>query len=228
MKITAVIPSAGKGQRIKSREAKPYIKISGKPILARTLEVLQRSRCIDEIIVASDERKKPNVRAIVKKYKLTKVKNIITGGATRFISVSNCLKHLDDDTDYVIVHDGVRPFITEDLIKRTLRAAQKVGASVAGVPLIPTIKKIDQRFRVISTPPRHQFWIAQTPQVFKKDIIVKAYKLAKRKRIKPTDDSMLVELSGRQVAMVEGSYRNIKITTPEDLRLAKVLWREKS
>jgi len=227
MKTTAIVPSAGRGIRIRSREAKPYLKLRGIPILARTLRALNSFSCVNEIIVAVDRNSKAKAGKIIKKYKINKVKVVIHGGATRFKSVLNCLSYLSDDTDCVAIHDGVRPFITEDVIRRAIRVAGKIGACVVGVPLITTLKKIDGSLRVISTPPRNRLWAAQTPQVFKKALIAKAYNSARKRKIKPTDDSMLVELLGKRVKMVKGSYRNIKITTPEDLKLAEILVRKR-
>jgi len=145
--------------------------------------------------------------------------------------VSNCLRFIAGDTDYILIHDGVRPFIDGDTIRRAVSAARKTGACLVGVPLIPTVKKVDGNLEIVSTPPRDRLWVAQTPQVFKKEIILKAYKLAHgfaerragRRRNVPTDDAMLVERLGKRVKIVRGSYRNIKITTPEDLKLAEVL-----
>jgi len=227
MKTVAIVPSAGRGIRIRSREAKPYLKLKGIPILARTLRALNSFSCVNEIIVAVDKSSKAKAEKIIKKYKINKVKVIIYGGATRFKSVLNCLSYLSDDTDCVVIHDGVRPFITENVTRRAIRVAGKMGACVVGVPLIPTLKKINGSLRVISTPPRNRLWAAQTPQVFKKALIVKAYNLARKRKIRPTDDSMLVELLGKRVKMVKGSYCNIKITTPEDLKFAEVLVKER-
>ncbi|PIU42126.1 MAG: 2-C-methyl-D-erythritol 4-phosphate cytidylyltransferase [Candidatus Omnitrophica bacterium CG07_land_8_20_14_0_80_42_15] len=227
MKTVAVVPSAGIGTRIKSRTAKPYIELAGKPILAHTLEALNNTSCIDEIIVAVDKASKIKAASLAKKYKIKKLKKVVCGGATRFDSVSNCLKELGDDVGYVVIHDGVRPFITENIIKKAIKVAKKTGACVVGVPLVPTAKKIDKNLKVVFTPSRKELWAAQTPQVFKKSIIVKAYKSAKNNGTIPTDDSMLVELLGKPVKMVMGSEYNIKITTPLDLELANLLIKKK-
>lgn len=224
MKTVAVVPSAGTGARIGLSTSKPYIKLWNKPILAYTLAALNNASCIDEIIVAVNRKDMAKAEHIRKKYRINKLRHIIKGGATRFESVSNCLKMLDNDTDYVVIHDGARPFITEDKIKKAIRVARgRVAACVVGLPLVPTLKKVDKRHTVVSTPPRYLYWTAQTPQVFKKELIVKAYELAKRKKLKPTDDSMLVELLGKKVKMIKGSSSNIKITTKVDLELAKIL-----
>ena len=221
MKIIAIVPSAGKGSRIKSKVAKPYLKLGNKPILAYTLETLERSDYISGIIVAVSQGRKKEALKIAKKYNIKKLKRVVIGGATRFKSVFNCLKYVDSDTDYVLIHDGARPFLTEDIIRRVILEAKKVGAALAAMPTTSTIKKVGKNLDVLSTPPRKELWEAQTPQAFKKEVIVKAYN--KNKKIKATDDAMLVELLGKKVKMVKGSYRNIKITTREDLELAKLL-----
>jgi len=223
MKVVAIVPSAGRGVRIKRRKPKAFLKIGDKPIIAHTLQALNKASCIDEIILAVSGSDEARAERVVKKYKIDKLTFIVRGGATRFESVSNCLRFIGGDTDYVLIHDGVRPFIDGDTIRRAVSAARKTGACIAGVPLIPTVKKVDGNLKVVSTPPRDRLWIAQTPQVFKKEIILKAYRRAGRRRNVPTDDAMLVERLGRRVKIVRGSYRNIKITTPEDLKLAEVL-----
>lgn len=223
MKVTAIVPSAGRGVRIKSRDTKSFLKIGGRPIIAHTLQALNKASCIDEIIVAVAKGDIARTERVAERYGIDKLKIIVQGGATRFESVSNCLGFLSSNTDYVAVHDGARPFIDEDTIRRAICVARRVGACVVGVPLIPTLKEIDKGLRIVSTPPRRRFWVAQTPQVFKKNLILKAYKSASRRKMPPTDDSVLVELLGKRVKMVEGSYRNIKITTPQDLKLARIL-----
>jgi len=223
MKVTAVVPSAGRGKRIKSRIQKPYLNLGGKPVLAHTLEALNSSSSIDDIIVAVDKNAITKAKKIIDRYKIRKVTAVVQGGRRRSESVYNCLKLVDTGCDYVVIHDGARPFIDEGTIKRALNAAKKGGASVAGVPLVPTIKVVDKNLNVVSTPPRHRFWITQTPQVFKRDLILKAYRSFGARKMDPTDDSTLVESMGVKVKMVMGSYRNIKITTPEDIKLAKAL-----
>lgn len=223
MKTVAIVPSAGRGARIKSREPKPYLKIGGKPIVARTLLALNGCSCIDEIIIAVARGQEARVESIARKYRITKLRAVVRGGATRFKSVYNCLRLINEDTGLVVIHDGARPFIDEDTIRRSIDVAKKTGACVVGVPLIPTIKQIDRSLDIVATPPRHRLWIAQTPQVFKRALILKAYRRADKKKIRPTDDSMLVEMMGKRVRMVKGTYRNIKITTPEDVKLAEAL-----
>ena len=129
------------------------------------------------------------------------------------------------DIDYILIHDGIRPFVTKRLIESSLIAARKFGASVVAVPVNSTLKYIDKSGRIRHTADRSRYWEAQTPQVFRRDLIERAYKKAARKRLNITDDSMLVEQMGVRPKIVPGSYSNIKITTPEDLELARILCR---
>lgn len=218
MRVAAIVPAAGKGRRIKSKIDKPYIKLCGRPILAHTLARLSKNRHIKEIIVAVDKK---NI-AKVKRFRIKNIK-VVAGGRERKYSVLNALKKVSGNIDYVLIHDGVRPFLTDRLINASLRAARSFGASVVAVPVKPTLKCAGKGCRVAHTPDRTKFWEAQTPQVFRKNLIENAYKGKAIGKKNITDDSMLVEILGIKPKLVMGSYSNIKITTQEDLKLAKML-----
>ncbi|MBU0759441.1 MAG: 2-C-methyl-D-erythritol 4-phosphate cytidylyltransferase [Candidatus Omnitrophica bacterium] len=223
MRVAAIVPSAGKGTRIKSRIEKPYIKINGKPILARTLLRLSHNSNIKEIIIAvSPNRVRRAQRDIINRYGIRNAK-VVRGGKERIDSVARALESVSPDIGYVLIHDGIRPFIDDALINACLKAAMKFGAAVAGVPVKPTLKITGKDGRINHTPDRRDFWEAQTPQVFKRDLIEKAYKKFYKRDINITDDSMLVEMMGIRPKIIMGSYSNIKITTREDLELAKLL-----
>lgn len=229
MRVAAIVPAAGKGARIKSSIEKPYIKINGSPILAWTLLSLSRNSNIKEIIVAVNKDKMRKAqRDIINKYGIKKAR-LVTGGRERKDSVARALKDVSPGIEYVLIHDGSRPFIDNVLINNSLRAARDSGAAIAAVPVKPTLKIVGGDNRINHTPDRRDFWEAQTPQVFKKVLIEKAYKAYKRanaqtrKKVNVTDDSMLVERIGVKPKIVMGSYRNIKITTKEDLELGKIL-----
>ena len=225
MKVAAIVPAAGKGRRIRSKIHKPYIELCGKPILAHTLLKLSRNRHITEIVVAVNRKKIHTFeREIISRFKIKKVK-IVRGGPQRKDSVFNALRNVSSNIDYILIHDSVRPFITDTLINSSLKTAQRFGASVCGVPVKSTLKYIGKTRRIHHTPDRRDFWEAQTPQVFRRDLIEKAYRKIP-KNINITDDSMLVEHIGVRPKLVLGSYTNIKITTREDLKLAKALCRE--
>ena len=223
MKVAAIVPSAGRGARLKTRTGKPYIKLGAKPVLAHTLIALERNKKIKEILVAVEKDKIGKAyREIIQKYNIKKAR-LLAGGRERMDSVYNALKLVSDDIDYVLIHDGVRPFVTDELIEDSLKAAARFKASVAGVPVKPTLKFVSEGKFIKHTPPRQYFWEAQTPQVFKKDLIIKAYESARKKNISATDDATLVEKIGIRPKIVMGSYSNIKITTREDLELARII-----
>jgi len=221
MKVAAIVPAAGKGRRITSNVEKPYINLHGKPILVHTLLKLSKNKYITEIIVAVTKNNINKIKQIIARFQLKNVK-VVKGGPERKDSVFNALKTVSGFVDYVLVHDCVRPFITDEVINNSLKAAKNFGASVVAVPLKPTLKYLQKNGRIKYTPDRRDFWEAQTPQVFRKDLLELAYRKI-GKKAKVTDDSMLVERIGVKPKVVLGSYSNIKITTKEDLALAKIL-----
>ena len=225
MRVAAIVPGAGRGARLKSRIQKPYIKLIGKPILARTLIKLSKNKRVKEIILAVAKEKMTRARKIIDRYNIKNVK-LVTGGRERRDSVYNALKAVSAGIDYILIHDAIRPFITDELIEALLKAASKCGAAIAGVPVKPTLKIVGKNGFIEDTPSREMYWEAQTPQVFKRDLIEKAYKSAIKNNVQATDDSMLVERMGVKPKIVFGSYGNIKITTKEDLGLAKILLKE--
>jgi 2-C-methyl-D-erythritol 4-phosphate cytidylyltransferase len=226
MRVAAIVPAAGKGRRIKSKIDKPYIELCRKPIIAHTLLKLSNNTNIDEIIVSVRKEKIAKFRRdVIRRFNIKKIK-IVSGGKERADSVYNALKKVSSNVDYILIHDGIRPFITDRLIDFSLKAARRFGASIVAVPIKPTLKYVEKEGFVQYTPDRRKYWDAQTPQVFKKELIEKAYRLAKPNNIKATDDAMLVERMGVRPKIVMGSYENIKITTREDLELAKVLMKK--
>lgn len=220
MRATCIVPSAGKGKRLSSKENKPFISLKGKPLLLYTLKALEKCKVINEIIVVVSPDKIKTCKKLIKKYGISKVSVVVAGGRKRFNSVKNGLKKIKE-ADFILIHDGVRPFIEESTIKKVLRAARRYGAALCATPLKQTLKIINKNSFIKNTPKRSTLWEAQTPQAFKKDLILKAYKNATSHDA--TDDSSLVEKMGRKVKIIKGSYRNIKITTPEDLALAEIL-----
>lgn len=223
MKVAAIVPAAGRGKRINSKAQKPYIELCGKPIIAHTLLKLSRTRSIAEIIVAVNRKNVNKVRRdVIARFKIKKTK-VVAGGKERKDSVFNALKNVSRDVDYILIHDCARPLVTDKIIVASLKTAQRFGASVAAVPVKPTLKRIGKNGRISCTPDRRNFWEAQTPQVFKKDLLERAYKRLGRVGASVTDDSMLVERIGVKPKIVLGSYSNIKITTQEDLALARIL-----
>jgi len=223
MKSEAIVASAGIGKRLRAKIRKPYLNLLGKPILVHTLQALSNSKDINSIIVVVNRLDKKRCEGIIKKYRIKKVKAVVVGGRYRYNSVRNGLKTLDKDTDIVVVHDAVRPFIDNDIIGRSVKCAKTFGGCVVGAPVISTVKEVDRKLKILSTPKRKQLWFAQTPQVFRKNLILKAYNLKGKGLFTLTDDAACVERLGIKVKMIMGSYRNIKITTPEDLAVAEGL-----
>ena len=224
MDIVAIVPAAGKGKRVGGD--KPYLLLKNKPILAHTLLTLQKFDFLSEIILVVEKVKIDFCRKkIIEKYGLNKVKKVIAGGSSRFDSVFKGLQEVDERIDLIFIHDGVRPFLSENVAKKVIQAAKRYKAAVAAFPCIETIKEIDGGLFVKKTLPRKKIWSIQTPQVFQRDLIIKAYEKAKKKGIKAGDDAELVERIGQPVKIVQGEYRNIKITFPEDLILAQGLCR---
>lgn len=223
-KCTAILLAAGKGTRMGSGVPKQFMNILGKPVLYYSLNCFQNSKLIDDvIIVAAKDMISYCKETIVDRFGFTKVKCVIAGGGERYDSVYEGLK-LCEDADYVYIHDGARPFITEEILLRGYKEVKAAGACVAGVPSKDTIKLTDHEGLVTETPDRNRVWIIQTPQIFQYSTIRHAYdKLQSKKKDGITDDAMVLEkMEGHPVRVFIGDYRNIKITTAEDLEAAEV------
>lgn len=221
-KVTALIPAAGMGRRMGKALAKQFLPLGDKPMLAHTLLSFQRSSEVDEIIpVLSQEDMESCLRDIIEQYHITKVKTLVVGGKERQDSVMNGLQKLERDASIVLVHDGVRPFVTHEMIKESIDLAKKGQCVAVGVPLKDTVKQVDDKLMVRNTLERNRLWAIQTPQTFPVKILKRAYEEAYKHNVYGTDDAMLVERSGGKVHVIMGSYENIKITTPEDLILAE-------
>lgn len=216
-----VIVAAGTGSRMKKDINKQFIKLNNKEIVAHTIDRFYNNENIDDIVVVirEDEEEYFN-KNIKEKYGFTNIK-VAHGGNERQDSVFNGIKMLKKECDVVLIHDGARPFVTEDIIKRSINKANEHNAIVVGVKVKDTIKVVSDNGNIVDTPNRSYLWSVQTPQVFKYDIITKAYEDAYNNNYYGTDDAMLVERIGYNVKMIEGSYNNIKITTQEDLEFGE-------
>jgi len=221
---TAVILAAGKGSRMKAEINKQFLLLQGKPIIVHTLEAFNKCREIDEIIVVTAPEELEHFQGqVLNKYCLDKVKRLIPGGAERQQSAYNGVAASSKDSEIVLIHDGARPFVSQQTIINCINEARKHGAASAGMPSKDTIKLVDDDHIVVSTPPRNRVWLTQTPQAFQRELISMAHTRAMEQEVTATDDAMLVELMDCPVKMVEGSYENIKITTPEDILVAEQL-----
>jgi len=202
---------------------KQYLRLADRPILAHTLTPFEQHPEIDSIVVISPEEEIPYCREqVIERFAFRKVVALVPGGEERQDSVRNGLESLEDaaEDDLVLIHDGVRPLVDAALISRLVGAAKEYSAALAGVPAKDTVKEVDAGV-VVATPERDRLWLAQTPQAFRLGLIREAHRRAVREGFRATDDAMLAEWCGHAVHMTMGSYRNIKITTPEDLVVAE-------
>ncbi len=228
-KTVVLIPAAGKGTRMDSAVKKPYLMLADKPVLSHTIERFEHNSTIDDIfLIVHKSDFKACKNNVIEPYKYKKVRGLIPGGETRQESVFNGLSALTDDVDYVIIHDGVRPFISNEIITKCLEAAAEWGAAVAAVPVKETIKIANEDQFIVQTPNRELLWRVQTPQVFRKTLIETAHKSAIQEDNGAPDDATLVERLGSPVKLVMGSYKNIKLTTPEDMRFAETIVKYKN
>jgi 2-C-methyl-D-erythritol 4-phosphate cytidylyltransferase/2-C-methyl-D-erythritol 2,4-cyclodiphosphate synthase len=229
MRTVAIILAGGSGKRLKSHVAKQFLLLDGLPVLVHTLKVFQNSIQINDIILALPPDDLVSVRQeLIEKYGLTKITTTVAGGSQRQDSVRNCLWAITGGCDLVVVHDAVRPFVTEELINQVIAAAKVTGAASAGVRAKDTIKETKENNMVLSTVPRKNLWLMQTPQIFEFGLLKEAYGAAYDEKYYGTDDASLVERIGREVKIVEGSYENIKITTKEDMLIADALMKKGS
>lgn len=217
---TAIILAAGTGSRMGTQVKKQFLLLKGKEILAHTIAHFEQADGISEIILVGGADGIQTLEELKVRYGWRKISHIVTGGALRQNSVENGLKAVSKDAEIVLVHDGVRPFVTTDMIEGAINGAEAFGACVVGVPAKDTIKVCDEDEMVLKTPERKALWQIQTPQTFQKALFEKAYKQASVDGFVGTDDASLVEHLGEPVKVIMGSYRNIKITTKEDLLLA--------
>ena len=222
-KYAAIVLAAGSGKRMNSQVHKQYLIIQDRPVLYYSLKEFEDS-AVDEIVLVVGKGEEEFCRKeIVDKYGISKVKAIVEGGKERYHSVFEGLKQTSD-ADYVLIHDGARPFVNQDIIRRCMQEVQKYQACVVGMPVKDTIKIADEGGYAKQTPDRKNVWMIQTPQTFSYALIYEAYEeMLKTEDAAITDDAMVLERTkGKKSKLIEGSYRNIKITTPEDLLIANV------
>ncbi|MFR3559741.1 MAG: 2-C-methyl-D-erythritol 4-phosphate cytidylyltransferase [Paraclostridium sordellii] len=221
-----IIVAAGTGSRMKKDINKQFIKLDNKEIIAYTIDKFYINDEIDDIVVVIKKDEEDYFKEnILEKYNFKNIK-IAYGGEERQDSVYNGIQKLDKNCEVVLVHDGARPFVTEEIINNSIQEAKKYNAVVVGVKVKDTIKVVGEEGNIVDTPNRKYLWSVQTPQVFKYDIITKAYENAYNENYYGTDDAMLVEKIGYDVKMIEGSYDNIKITTQEDLNFGEQILRK--
>lgn len=222
-KCTAIVLSAGKGKRMGTDRAKQYLDLCGKPVLYYCLRAFQDSFIDEIVIVASGDDFEYLKEEIVDKYGIKKVTKIVEGGAERYDSVLNGLRAAGS-CNYIFIHDGARPFIDDDILNRAYETVKRYGSAIVSVPSKDTVKTVDSEGITVDTPDRKTVWLMQTPQVFSYKPILEAYErmAGSHSLAGITDDAMVMERFGDlPVHVSEGSYRNIKITTPEDMLIAE-------
>ena len=221
MKIAVIIPAAGQGKRLKTGKPKPLVLVSGRPLLAHTLLNLKRSFLFHEIIVVAATDQIGNFKNLLNRYRFSGVR-VVAGGRTRAESVRNGLENVSGSCEWILVHDAARPLVNRSLIRRLIQAAKGSGAAVAAMPVTSTVKRIDAKHKIImNTEDRESLYLAQTPQIFKKTLLRDRYKTLGPKAFLATDEASLFDDSEIKVKIVPGDERNIKITTPEDMKLLK-------
>lgn len=213
-----IVVAAGSSRRMGGTD-KIFENLVGKPVIAHTLNVFENSKLIDGIILVLSDENLEKGSKLIKEYKYKKVEYICSGGSTRQQSVGNGLKHVGK-CDFILVHDGARPCVTEESISKGIREAEKIGIAIAGCPVSDTIKSVDKNSQVIKTLDRSMLRAIHTPQVFKSDILRKIHENASADT---TDDAGLAERMGFRVEVYDDSYENIKITTKEDLIAVKII-----
>jgi 2-C-methyl-D-erythritol 4-phosphate cytidylyltransferase len=225
MSANAIIVAAGEGRRIGGDTPKIFAPLCGRPVLLRTLERFFSARTIGKVVVVVAADQVPRADAILRADEASKNRAWVlqSGGATRQESVRQGLKMVDDDCAFIVIHDGARPFVSPALIDRAVEAAQSKGAVAVGLPVRDTIKLVSTDRWIESTPPRAALWEIQTPQVFRREMILAAHEWAARTGFEATDDAMLVEKQDERVFVLEGERTNLKITFPDDLWLAEMM-----
>lgn len=220
MKTVAIIASGGYGKRLGLKVKKPFVLLGGKPLVSYALKAMERCKAVDAIIVAAERPCIGRLKAIAGRLKMRKLIGVVAGGKTRAESVCNCIAWLEEPFDIILIHDAARPLVDKALIESVIKTAASSGAAIAAVPESDTVKLVGGGRFIKATLPRSKIFRAQTPQAFRADIIKKAYSAGGAYF---TDDAAAAEAFGCRVKIVEGSYRNLKITTKEDLKIAEAL-----
>jgi 2-C-methyl-D-erythritol 4-phosphate cytidylyltransferase len=227
MRVAAVIPAAGLGRRMQQDTPKTYLHLAGKPILIHTLEVFERVPEVHEVlVVVHPEDLEFCQEEVIDAYPLKKVLRLVPGGKERQDSVYHALKVLwkqAKELDIILVHDGVRPLVDPVQVGKVVAAARRYGGAILGIPCQDTLKRVNPKGEVLGTVDRRELWQIQTPQAFRAALLWRAYQQAMERGFYATDEAALVEALGESVVVVPGSPLNLKITTPDDLKIAEAI-----
>ncbi len=224
--VSAIIVAGGSGSRMGTGTTKQMIELDGIPVVVRSILAFENAECIKDIIIVARADEKAVYKEFINKYSLKKIKKVVVGGDTRQQSVLNGFMAVSDKCDFVAIHDAARCLVTPENIEKVLHEARYHEAASAANPVKDTIKITDSEGFVVSTPDRQRVWAAQTPQIFYANLYRAAAFYAAKKGFEATDDNSLVEHLGSRVKMVDCGYKNIKITTPEDIHIAEMLLKE--
>jgi len=220
---SVIIPAAGSGSRMESQKNKQFLELSGKAVIIHTLLAFEKCDYVDEIIIVTKQSEIELFKELILTYSLKKTIKYVVGGKTRQASVYQGIMAVNEESKFVAVHDGARPFIKATDLSRLFETAYELKSVAAGVPSKDTIKRVGPNNEVIETLNRNELWNIQTPQIFERLLIEAAYKFAERENYQGTDDSSLVEYMGESVYIVMGNYENIKITTAEDIKMGELI-----
>jgi 2-C-methyl-D-erythritol 4-phosphate cytidylyltransferase len=221
MKVLAIIPAAGAGVRMGGETPKQFLSLEGVPIVVHTLRKFNDADSIDEIFLGLRPEDMDRARGEIQREGFNKRVRLVPGGASRQQTVTLALGEAPSTTEIVVVHDAVRPFVTTEMIHLAVEAARKSGAAILGIPSVDTVKQVERQ-TILGTIPRERIVLAQTPQAFQFEVLREACDRAEADGYEGTDESSLVERLGRTVTVLMGSDRNIKITKPSDLPLARL------
>lgn len=222
--VVALVPAAGRGIRMGGSVPKQFLSLGGEPLVVQSLRTLQAAPVVDQIVLAVPSADIEYCeKEIVSRHRFTKVACVVPGGAERQDSVRHALAQVHPETEIVLIHDAVRPFVTQGMIEEVVAAARKEGAAIIALPMRDTVKQVRADGTIERTVNRTPLWLAQTPQAFRRDWIEAAHKKAYDEGIRATDDAFLMEWLGHSVAVVEGSGENIKVTRPEDLVIGEAI-----
>jgi len=227
--IAAVVPAAGRGVRMGAGVPKQFLSLGGVPLLVHALQTFEASHIISEIILVVPEDDCQYCREdIVPTYGFKKVSQVIAGGRRRQDSVLNGVQAVNSITEIVVVHDAVRPFVTLKMIAQVVGATRTHGAAIVAIPMRDTVKRVNDNGLINETLNREELWLAQTPQAFRREVLLRAHQQGETDGVDATDDAFLVEGLGLPVGIVQGSSNNIKITRPEDLHMGEAILTAKS
>ena len=223
-RVVAIVPAAGKGLRMGGSVPKQFLALGGEPLVVHSLRVLQSSPCIDQIILAVPQADLDYcLNDLAVRYGFSKITKVVAGGRERQDSVRHALEHVPDETEIVVVHDAVRPFLTEKMVAEVVAAARRHGGAIIALPMRDMVKQVGSEHRIERTVDRQPLWLAQTPQAFRCAWLQAAHRKAHAEAVHATDDAFLFEWVGHPVVVVEGSGENIKVTRPEDMVIGEAI-----